>query len=78
MSQNMTVIWRRSPDDTARGAVDGSGDDAEAGTGASLSLPPHCAQKREPAALTWPQPAQARLCGAPHCGQKRLPSEIAV
>jgi hypothetical protein len=38
----------------------------------SPSLVPHCAQKREPAALAWPQAAQVKACGVPHCGQKRL------
>jgi hypothetical protein len=48
-------------------ATEGGGAGEAAGTGAaaaiaaaSLSLAPHCAQKREPAALAWPQAAQLK------------------
>jgi len=72
----MTVSWRRSAD-VGRGAGCGGGAGAGvAEAGAAPSLAPHCAQKREPAALLWPQEAQAMLCAAPHCGQNRLPSGI--
>ena len=49
-----------------------------AAAAASPSLVPHCAQKRDPAALSWPQAAHFSACGAPHCGQKRLPSGISA
>src|SRR3984957_248095 len=75
-SQNITVIWRRSAEVGMRAAEGGEG---AAAAGAALlapaappSLAPHCAQKREPAALAWPQAAQLSACGVPHCGQKRL------
>ena len=58
-SQNITVSWRRSAAEPARiagaaGAAAGDG----AGAAAAPILAPHCAQNREPAALTWPQAAQ--------------------
>jgi hypothetical protein len=64
------VIWRRSADEPLRGAAGAAA--AAAGGAASPSLVPHWAQKREPAALAWPQAPQLKACGAPHCGQKRL------
>src|SRR5579863_10543113 len=63
-SQNITVSWRRSAAAPARAA--------------SPSATPHCAQKREPGALAWPQAAQLKACGAPHCGQKRLSPGISL
>jgi hypothetical protein len=45
---------------------------------ASPNLAPHWAQKREPAALMWPQAEQFSACGAPHWGQNRLASGISA
>src|SRR5271168_3456139 len=76
-SQNITVICRRSAEVGMRATEGGIGAAAGAGAAADVaaaspSLAPHCAQKREPAALAWPQAAQLNDCGVPHCGQKRL------
>jgi hypothetical protein len=53
----------------AAGAIAGA---AALVAAAPPSLVPHCAQKREAAALAWPHAAQVKACGVPHCGQKRL------
>src|SRR5271155_4272597 len=73
-SQNITAIWRRSATLAARvtGGGAGAGEGAEAADAPPSSLVPHCAQNFEPAALAWPQDAQAKACGAPHCGQNLL------
>src|SRR5579862_5712580 len=77
-SQNITVSWRRSAAEDARGAAPaaGGGEGAGAATVAAPSLAPHCAQNFEPATLTVPHAAQAIFCGAPHCGQNLLTSGI--
>jgi len=78
-SQNITAIWRRSATLAARVACGGAGagEGAEA-AGASPSLAPHCVQNLEPAALAWPQDAQAKACGAPHCGQNLLSAGMSL
>src|ERR1700682_545874 len=77
-SQNITVIWRRSAEVGMRAGAGGDGAAAAAAlvAAAPASLAPHCAQKREPAALAWPHAAQIKACGVPHCGQKRLSPAI--
>src|SRR5579863_8622390 len=79
-SQNITVSWRRSAAAPARAGAAGAAAAAVAAAAgaASPSATPHCAQKREPGALAWPQAAQLRACGAPHWGQKRLSPGISL
>src|SRR3984885_12558677 len=77
-SQNITVSWRRSAAAPARAGAAGASAAAAAAGAASPSATPHCAQKREPGALAWPQAAQRKACGAPHCGQKRRSPGISL